>query len=1167
MKQNNPWKGLDSYNETDRLYGRDEEIEVLFSRIEYNVQTVVYSSSGIGKSSLIRAGIFPKARQAGMLPVSIRLQHSASKNEHHTPYIDQVKNAVDEQLSQHNGWKEEVMPHKNDHEETLWEYLHRFRFYVDTDGNRKQVTPLLVFDQFEEIFTLEKNIKRIIGFFSQVADLLNGVMPEYLAEEQQADVIQTEERSRVNIFKSIKDRTRTNDAEYLQEDNFRVLFSLREDYLSYLERYTTRIPSLKMNRYCLLPITEEQAATIIMEPRPGLVSLEVAKLIIEKITGESNFKLDGHPEIFVDSAILSLYLSRLYDRMPEEENEITAELVGKLSDDIIENFYEEAIKDIPPSSVEYLEDNLLNNEGRRENVSVYNATHIGGLSDDDLDKLSENRRLIRRFAYGGVMRIEFIHDILCAVVMTRRSIRNIMKLQQEERRKLLEQERIKRHELMEKAKADKQRYRLWMTIGAMVFFIVAVKWLYHQYMNNWTCSKYYSSYIFVKGWPVGVGEELTENKARQLAVCFKLTKKGHRADIPFKSIEVMSPDDKILHNNKFIPLVDKTEETDKNAKQFVSMLNRTKYMKFSSNETGDTAYATRYEALDQDGHVLYVVSYFKSIDEQHNEDLTSDESYLWAIYTDAKGAPLPVRDNGADRMQVFLNELGQEEKYMFYDGNRAPRQNSLGNYGFRVHYDKLNRIDTMWVVDPFSEELFKEVINYAPQSENYRCFDLHGNPIKHPTLKYHRRFVKMDTRGNIIRKYYYEPDGRYVDERVRSAIVHLQYDKLNRLVITDDYDGEGKPYTQNRKYYPHREFQYIRNTANKRLERDYRWDTSQQKMVEVRRFEIRLFGSVYETVTENIELNQYNMVRVENDEDEQPVSFSYYDRDDNPVFDSIENYYKHIIERKKLPDGKTVVVHKFFDVDGSLYSEPGRRDYAIDSCVYSSRNQLLSQICFNRNYEILKSQAYEYKDGVEVARYVLGVKGTPIRCPKWERDGLCYYKLMSVHSGKDVFSYVHPVNEYGCNSWAYDGSDPSGITERREQNLTIDMLGSNWRKETVTNIYADHIPDDAFAVVYVHLLKPNSVAERFGLNDGDLLLEAGNWKYTPQLSMPVVLKEWESLGSRPKSIKIARYDANRRSWRVLTLNINQFKEELGCEVYPVFYTNEEYSEFKKVLTL
>lgn len=70
-RNDNPWKGLDSYKESDRIYGRDEEIEILFSRIEYNTQTVVYSRSGIGKSSIINAGIFPKARRAGMLPVSI----------------------------------------------------------------------------------------------------------------------------------------------------------------------------------------------------------------------------------------------------------------------------------------------------------------------------------------------------------------------------------------------------------------------------------------------------------------------------------------------------------------------------------------------------------------------------------------------------------------------------------------------------------------------------------------------------------------------------------------------------------------------------------------------------------------------------------------------------------------------------------------------------------------------------------------------------------------------------------------------------------------------------------------------------------------------------------------------------------------------------------------
>ena len=1166
-KRNNPWKGLDSYKESDRIYGRDEEIEILFSRIEYNVQTVVYSRSGIGKTSLINAGIFPKARQAGMLPVCVRLQHSSQKNVTSMPYIDQIKNTVAEELSRIKGRAEELVPHKEDHPETLWEYLHRYRFYTGTDEGERQVTPLIVFDQFEEIFTLEKNIDRIVGFFSQVADLLNGVKPEYLNEKQeQEQSVKTDGQSnRVNIFKSMKGVTRSTGADYLQEDLFHMVFTLREDYLSYLERYTTNIPSLKMNRYCLLPITEEQAATIIMKPRPGLVSIDVAKNIIEKITGEVDFKLEGLPEIFVDSAILSLFLSRLYDRIPEGEHEITSELVDKLSEDIIQDFYLEAINGIPSPVVEYLEDNLLNNEGRRENVSVYNAKHIGGLTDELLDALSGNRRLIRKFAYGGDMRIEYIHDILCPVVMTRRNTRHIVKLQQEERRKLLEQERNKRRLLMEKTKSDRRRYHRWMMLGAAGFLIIALSWFQHQYLNNWTCSKYYASYTFVKGWPVGVGEELSESEAEKLAVSYKLTKKGHRKSIPFKTLEMMSPDGDLLHNKKYTPLVSDTENHDEYARRFSEMLDNTKFMNFYTIEDGDTAYATKYEALDKDRHVLYVVNYFNSVDEQQY-DLTSKVSYLWAVYTDAKGAPLQIRENGADRMQIFLNDKGQEVKYMFFDGNRAPKQNHLGYYGYKVHHDKLNRTDTMWIVDPFSEEQFKEVIAYGKQSEDYRVYDLHGNPIPHPSLGYHRRIIKKDDRGNTIKKIYFAPDGKYVGNNVRSSIVNLEYDEHNRVILTCDYDNHGRPYTQNPKYYCRREFQYIRNTKQKLYEKDYRWDATRKEMVEVRRYEARLFGSVMEITTDDKEKNEYRMLRMESDEQEQPVSMSYYGRDDKPLFDSINDFHKHIIERKRMPSGQTIVVHRYYDIDGSLYSQPGRREYAIDSCVYDSQNLLLSQMCFDRDTVILLSQGYEYKDGVEVARYAKGIKGTPIRCPNWERDGLSYYKLMSVRSSKDVFSFVKPINEYGCKTWAYDGDDPMGLSDHLDNNFTTSFLGSDWKKETTTTIFADRIPDDAQKIVYVHLLRPNSVAEHIGLSDGDLLLEAGGWRYSAQPSISAAQSQLSRLGRESQTIKVARYNIATRRWKVLTFKVPAFKGPFGCEIYPVYYTDEEYAEFKKVLT-
>ena len=74
-KKNNPWLGLKTYSEGQIIYGRYDEIEALSHDIIYNRQTVVYGKSGIGKSSLINAGVFPVLRKSGMFPVSVRLHH------------------------------------------------------------------------------------------------------------------------------------------------------------------------------------------------------------------------------------------------------------------------------------------------------------------------------------------------------------------------------------------------------------------------------------------------------------------------------------------------------------------------------------------------------------------------------------------------------------------------------------------------------------------------------------------------------------------------------------------------------------------------------------------------------------------------------------------------------------------------------------------------------------------------------------------------------------------------------------------------------------------------------------------------------------------------------------------------------------------------------------
>ncbi len=69
----NPFMGLSSYNEDDTslFFGRDRVVEALLEKIETQQLTVVSGASGTGKSSVIKAGVLPRLRNAGrtILPI------------------------------------------------------------------------------------------------------------------------------------------------------------------------------------------------------------------------------------------------------------------------------------------------------------------------------------------------------------------------------------------------------------------------------------------------------------------------------------------------------------------------------------------------------------------------------------------------------------------------------------------------------------------------------------------------------------------------------------------------------------------------------------------------------------------------------------------------------------------------------------------------------------------------------------------------------------------------------------------------------------------------------------------------------------------------------------------------------------------------------------------
>ncbi len=413
----NPWIGLDSYEEGQTIYGRDNETISLSNWIIEHTQSILCGRSGIGKTSLLNAGVIPVLRRNNFFPITIRLEHNSIS------YIEQIRNSVFKETKKTKSNVadcNELVKVIDKDTETLWEFLHRYMFY-DTSHNR--IFPVIIFDQFEEIFTIEKNKEKIYDFFNELADLLNGITPRYIIELQNDIEVKTNEQ-RVDGYGIINMPDIPDCApNYLKTSDFRIVITLRDDCLSCLEQYIKNIPSLKQDIYFLQPIDGDEALSVIMKPRPGLINEEVALKIISTINEDSEINRNNLKDVYVDSAILSLCLSQLFINKPIQEECITLSLVEQFNHYIIDNFYSESIRDIPIEIIEHLEDILVNDDCKRECVSLYTLQR--NIPDIYLNILINERKLLRKFTRNKQAIVEYIHDILCPVVLKHKQIRKL----------------------------------------------------------------------------------------------------------------------------------------------------------------------------------------------------------------------------------------------------------------------------------------------------------------------------------------------------------------------------------------------------------------------------------------------------------------------------------------------------------------------------------------------------------------------------------------------------------------------------------------------------------------------------------------------------------------------------------------------------------------------
>jgi hypothetical protein len=402
LDRDNPWPGLASYDEKSQLFfsGRTAEADELLRRILDEPLTVLFGKSGLGKTSLLHAGLFPRLRALDLLPVLVRL-HVRQTSE---PFLEQVRVRLFEELRRHG-----IEHTGSTAGETLWEYLHGAGQEFWSRQNRL-VRPVFVFDQFEELFTLGRAAPtRIEAFREELADLAENRIPAALMRRHESDGT-------------------TGTALNTRAMPYKIVIALREDFLADLESWRAVMPSLRRNRMRLLPLRPDQALEAVCNERTShLVTESLARTIVAFLSSCGSSEASESESVgatsAVEPALLSLFCRGVNEqRQRDRKAAFDAELLDGAKGTLVKDFYKTSFADQPERVRRFIEEDLVTESGYRNSYSIADAESRGLVRASEVDVLV-NRHLLRHEHHLGADRLELTHDLLTQAIVEARDER------------------------------------------------------------------------------------------------------------------------------------------------------------------------------------------------------------------------------------------------------------------------------------------------------------------------------------------------------------------------------------------------------------------------------------------------------------------------------------------------------------------------------------------------------------------------------------------------------------------------------------------------------------------------------------------------------------------------------------------------------------------------
>ncbi|MBE0639730.1 MAG: hypothetical protein IH598_14525 [Bacteroidales bacterium] len=461
-----------SRTQSNIFYGRDKDIDKLLTLIQVEKKVLLYSKSGLGKTSLLEAGVLPKLpksyttisirlfayRQVSKTPtkdeknesVAVTLTEDEKKElKSETPLervISALKKVVDDLDTRNDTIIDQIIG-DNEQDKTLWYYFKKAQLLAqkpDNDDSEKVFT--LVFDQFEELFSFPR--KDIDDFKNQLYELTELKLPDRVAV-----LIAEGRQNNRELF------SRETIGLLHKKIEIKTIFAIRSDRLSLLNNLSDKLPDIQNTFYELLPLDFEQARQAIVNPAsdgdPGFETppFTFHNDAIDKIINELS---DGGSDT-IETTQLQIVCHRIEEiaaaKTTDEKRQIEVEDLPEFKN-IFLNFYFDSINKLDEENQDkakrLIEDELIRNHQR---ISLDQEICKEYLGEKELRELVDTHLLRAERNTFGRFSYEISHDTLVQPILeSQKEYRDelerirLEKERQEELRKLKEQQELEARE-------------------------------------------------------------------------------------------------------------------------------------------------------------------------------------------------------------------------------------------------------------------------------------------------------------------------------------------------------------------------------------------------------------------------------------------------------------------------------------------------------------------------------------------------------------------------------------------------------------------------------------------------------------------------------------------------------------------------------------------------